>query len=211
MASNRRIEATIFDHGLKRIAGADEAGRGACAGPLVAAAVALDEGSIEAIASRLDISKGLDSKTFSETAREEVYEIVVASVLEHSVVVISASEIDEHGLQAMNLAALRRAISQLKTPLDYVLTDGYPIKGLELPSLAVWKGDAVSIAVGSASIIAKVTRDRIMVGLEDSYPGYGFASHKGYSSPSHMEAIERLGVTEVHRLSYANVSRIASR
>lgn len=211
MPTSRRIEATIFSHGLKRIAGADEAGRGACAGPLVAAAVAIDEQSIDVIASKLEMGSGLDSKSFSESAREAAYHVITESVLDHAIVTISASEIDEHGLQAMNLSALRRAISQLKIPLDYILTDGYPIKGLDLPSLAVWKGDAVSIAVGAASIIAKVTRDRIMVEMDSTYPGYGFASHKGYSSASHMEAMERLGVTPIHRLSYANVSRIAAR
>lgn len=207
MAQSKRIEDTVFAHGLTTIAGADEAGRGSCAGPLVAAAVAIDQQSISKIASSIDITRGLDSKKFDEAKREEIFEIIVDNVLAYEIVEVSANEIDSNGLQEMNLSAMRRAISQLKVRLDYVLTDGYPIKGLEIPSLAVWKGDAVSLAVGSASIIAKVARDRIMIALDAEYPGYGFAQHKGYSSPGHMEAIERLGITPIHRRSYSNIAR----
>lgn len=207
MAPSKRIEDTVFAHGLSTIAGADEAGRGSCAGPLVAAAVAINQESIAKLASVIDIRLGLDSKRFDERRREEIFDSIIESVLAYEIVEVSANEIDENGLQEMNLSALRRAISQLKAPLDYVLTDGYPIKGLEIPSLAVWKGDAVSLAVGSASIIAKVVRDRIMVSFDSEYPGYGFAQHKGYSSPGHMQAIERLGLTPIHRRSYANIAR----
>ncbi len=210
MAASKRIEDTVFAHGLTVIAGADEAGRGSCAGPLVAAAVAIDQESISRIASSWDITRGLDSKKFDEARREEIFEVLIRNVVAHEIVEVSAEEIDRNGLQEMNLSAMRRAISQLKAPLDYVLTDGYPIKGLGIPSLAVWKGDAVSLAVGAASIIAKVTRDRIMIDLDARYPGYGFAQHKGYSSQGHMEAIERLGVTAVHRRSYANIARLIS-
>ncbi len=207
MAQSKRIEDTVFAHGLKVIAGADEAGRGSCAGPLVAAAVAIDQESISKLASSIDLTRGLDSKKFDEGRREEIFEIISTSVLAYEIVEVSASEIDENGLQEMNLSAMRRAISQLGVPLDYILTDGYPIKGLEIPSLAVWKGDAVSLAVGSASIIAKVARDRIMIAYDEHYPGYGFAQHKGYSSPGHMQAIERLGITPIHRRSYSNIAR----
>ncbi len=207
MAQSKRIEDTVFAHGLKVIAGADEAGRGSCAGPLVAAAVAIDQESISKLASSIDLTRGLDSKKFDEGRREEIFEIISKSVLAYEIVEVSASEIDENGLQEMNLSAMRRAISQLGVPLDYILTDGYPIKGLEIPSLAVWKGDAVSLAVGSASIIAKVARDRIMIAYDEHYPGYGFAQHKGYSSPGHMQAIERLGITPIHRRSYSNIAR----
>jgi ribonuclease HII len=208
MRASKRIEETIFAHGLKTIAGADEAGRGACAGPLVAAAVAMNHESVARIDAEIDIGSGLDSKRFTESAREEIYDILTRCVLEYQVVAIEPGEIDSHGLQAMNLAALRRAILQLREPIDYVLSDGYPIEGLEVPSLAVWKGDAISVAVGAASIIAKVTRDRMMIEFDREHPGYGFASHKGYSSTSHMEAIKALGVTSIHRLSYSNVSRL---
>lgn len=210
MAQSRRIEDTVFAHGLTTIAGADEAGRGSCAGPLVAAAVAINQESISKLASVIDLAGGLDSKKFTEERREEIFDLVVHSVVAHEIVEISAKEIDAHGLQEMNLSAMRRAISQLKAPLEYVLTDGYPIKGLDIPSLAVWKGDAVSVAVGSASIIAKVARDRIMVALDEEFPGYGFAQHKGYSSPGHMKAIERLGLTPIHRRSYSNIARFIS-
>ena len=208
MRASRRIEETIFGHGLSIVAGADEAGRGACAGPLVAAAVAVDQDALEKIASSIDLDLGLDSKRFSEALREDLYEIITASVREYQIVVIDASEIDRQGLQQMNLTALRSAIAKLNMSVDYVLTDGYPIAGLDVPSLAVWKGDAISVAVGAASIIAKVTRDRMMVEFDVQFPGYGFAGHKGYSAPSHMKAIEEHGVTPIHRLSYANVARL---
>lgn len=210
MAESKRIEDTVFAHGLSTIAGADEAGRGSCAGPLVAAAVAINQESISKLTSLIDISRGLDSKKFDEERREEIFDIIVDSILAYEIVEISANEIDENGLQEMNLSAMRRAISQLKVPLDYVLTDGYPIKGLDIPSLAVWKGDVVSLAVGSASIIAKVTRDRIMIAYDDEFPGYGFARHKGYSSPGHMKAIEQLGLTPIHRRSYSNIARFVN-
>ena len=208
MRASRRIEETIFGHGLSIVAGADEAGRGACAGPLVAAAVAVDKYSLEKIASSIDLDLGLDSKRCSEALREDIFEIITASVREYQVVVIDASEIDRQGLQQMNLTALRSAIAKLSESVDYVLTDGYPIAGLDVPSLAVWKGDAISVAVGAASIIAKVTRDRMMMEFDAQFPGYGFAGHKGYSAPSHMKAIEEHGVTPIHRLSYANVARL---
>lgn len=210
MAESKRIEDTVFAHGLSTIAGADEAGRGSSAGPLVAAAVAINQESISKLTSLIDISRGLDSKKFDEERREEIFDIIVDSILAYEIVEISANEIDENGLQEMNLSAMRRAISQLKVPLDYVLTDGYPIKGLDIPSLAVWKGDVVSLAVGSASIIAKVTRDRIMIAYDDEFPGYGFAQHKGYSSPGHMKAIEQLGLTPIHRRSYSNIARFVN-
>ena len=211
MRASKRIEETIFAHGLTTIAGTDEAGRGACAGPLVAAAVAVNAESIARIDSAIDIGPGLDSKRFSEGARDEIYDILTHCVLEYQVVAIEPCEIDSQGLQVMNLAALRRATLQLRERIDYVLSDGYPIEGLDVPSLAVWKGDAISVAVGAASIIAKVTRDRMMIEYDQKFPGYGFASHKGYSSNSHMEALERLGVTSIHRRSYANVSRLIKR
>jgi ribonuclease HII len=99
----------------------------------------------------------------------------------------------------------------LAAKVDYALTDGYPIEGLAMPSLAVWKGDAVSLSVGAASIIAKVRRDRIMVELDGRFPGYGFASHKGYSSKAHMDAIKELGVVPIHRRSYSNVAKLIAR
>ena len=209
------IEDSLFAHELKVIAGVDEAGRGACAGPLVAAAVALDHTASQRLFALLgDRKRGsltLDSKAMSEKDREYLFSQIEDIAVAIEVVIIEADEIDRFGLQAMNEGAMRRAISQLAAKVDYALTDGYPIEGLAMPSLAVWKGDAVSLSVGAASIIAKVRRDRIMVELDGRFPGYGFASHKGYSSKAHMDAIKELGVLPIHRRSYSNVAKLIAR
>lgn len=209
------IEDSLFAHELKVIAGVDEAGRGACAGPLVAAAVALDHTASQRLLALLgDRKRGsltLDSKAMSEKDRESLYSQIEVLAVAIEVVIIEADEIDRFGLQAMNEGAMRRAISLLAAKVDYALTDGYPIEGLAMPSLAVWKGDAVSLSVGAASIIAKVRRDRIMVELDGRFPGYGFASHKGYSSKAHMDAIKELGVVPIHRRSYSNVAKLIAR
>jgi ribonuclease HII len=208
------IEDSLFAHDLKVIAGVDEAGRGACAGPLVAAAVSLDHSASQRLLMVLaDGKKGrtLDSKSMSERERESLFTEIEKLALAIEVVRIEPEEIDRFGLQAMNEAAMRRAISQISARVDYALTDGYPIEGLAMPSLAVWKGDAVSLAVGAASIIAKVSRDRIMVEFDRKFPDYGFARHKGYSSQRHMNAIKERGVLPIHRRSYANVAKLIAK
>lgn len=212
MSQSKWIEDSIFAHEMQIVAGVDEAGRGACAGPLVAAAVALDRSSateIEIAVSQLaKKSKNLDSKSWSERERQLLATKIRERALAVEVIIVEPVEIDRFGLQVMNESAMRRAISQISLKLDYVITDGYSIEGLAIPSLAVWKGDAVSLSVGAASIIAKVTRDQIMVELDIQFPGYGLAGHKGYSSKSHMDAIAQLGVLPIHRRSYANVAAL---
>ncbi|MFM8841406.1 MAG: ribonuclease HII [Actinomycetota bacterium] len=208
------IEDSLFAHDLKVIAGVDEAGRGACAGPLVAAAVSLDHSASQRLLMVLAAGKKgrtLDSKSMSERERESLFTEIEKLALAIEVVRIEPEEIDRFGLQAMNEAAMRRAISQISARVDYALTDGYPIEGLAMPSLAVWKGDAVSLAVGAASIIAKVSRDRIMVEFDRKFPDYGFARHKGYSSKKHMDAIKERGVLPIHRRSYANVAKLIAK
>lgn len=208
------IEDSLFAHDLKVIAGVDEAGRGACAGPLVAAAVSLDHSASQRLLMVLAGGKKgrtLDSKSMSEKEREYLFTEIEKLALAIEVVRIEPEEIDRFGLQAMNEAAMRRAISQISAKVDYALTDGYPIEGLAMPSLAVWKGDAVSLAVGAASIIAKVSRDRIMVEFDRKFPDYGFARHKGYSSQRHMDAIKERGVLPIHRRSYANVAKLIAK
>ena len=204
------IENSLFAHDLRTIVGVDEAGRGACAGPLVVAAVALDEERLEVIQSSMsemfDGWGSLDSKAMNENDRERIFSRLEQKVLAVEVIIVNSDEIDRHGLQQMNESAMRRAISQISLPIDYAITDGYAIDGLEMPSLAVWKGDAVSMAVGAASIIAKVTRDRIMVEWDQRHPEYGFARHKGYSAKAHMKAIEELGLLPIHRRSYSNIA-----
>jgi ribonuclease HII len=198
------LERALRRRGFAQVAGADEAGRGACAGPLVAAAVVLPPGR------RGEIDELTDSKLLTPAARERVYAQVVARANAHAVVVIPPAEVDTRGLQVCNLAALRRALAGLAVRPDYVLTDGFPVDGLDVPGLAVWKGDQVAACVAAASVIAKVTRDRIMVELDGEYPDYGFAEHKGYTTPEHSAALERHGPCRIHRFSYANVAGVGA-
>jgi ribonuclease HII len=185
------------------VAGADEAGRGACAGPLVVAAVVLPAGRGGEVA-------GLaDSKLLTPAARERVYASVVDIAVSYTVVVIEPEEIDRLGLHVCNLAGMRRAVAALAPPPEYALTDGFGVDGLCAPGLAVWKGDRVAACVAAASVVAKVTRDRIMVELDEVWPGYGFAVHKGYTTSDHAAALERYGPCRIHRFSYANVAAVA--
>jgi len=169
------IEQTLRQAGMRNIAGVDEAGRGPCAGPLVIAAVILRDPFADSLA------RVRDSKELSPRLRDELFDVVQEEALALSIIEISSEEIDEIGLHKSNLSGFRRAISALTVVPDYVLTDGYAIEGLDMPTLGIWKGDQVAISISAASIIAKVYRDRIMVEMDTKYPVYGFASHKGYS------------------------------
>jgi ribonuclease HII len=198
------LERALQRRGFGRVAGADEAGRGACAGPLVAAAVVLPHGR------RGEIDGLTDSKLLTPLARERIYELVVEVASAFTVVVIPPGEIDSRGLHVCNLAGMRRALAALPQRPDYVLTDGFGVDGLDVPGLAVWKGDQVAACVAAASVVAKVTRDRIMVELDATFPGYGFAEHKGYATPEHSAALRERGPCTEHRFSYANVAAVAS-
>jgi len=196
------IEQTLRQAGMRNIAGVDEAGRGPCAGPLVIAAVILKDPFADSL------NRVRDSKELSPRLRDELFDVVHEEALALSIIEISSEEIDEIGLHKSNLAGFRRAISALTIVPDYVLTDGYAIEGLDMPTLGIWKGDQVAISISAASIIAKVYRDRIMVDMDAKYPGYGFASHKGYSSAIHTEAMGKLGITPIHRKSFSNVAAL---
>jgi ribonuclease HII len=194
-------ERALRRAGMELVAGVDEAGRGACAGPLVVAACILPPGR----SGRID---GLDdSKLLSAATREQLYRKVVRRALAYSIVVIPAAEIDAWGLHVANLAGMRRALGTLSPAADYALTDGFPVRGLGVPSTAVWKGDATVACIAAASILAKVTRDAIMVELDGQWPQYGFASHKGYVTPSHSAALSACGPCPEHRRRYVNVRR----
>ncbi|WJK40010.1 ribonuclease HII [Solwaraspora sp. WMMA2056] len=199
------LERALQRRGFAHVAGADEAGRGACAGPLVAAAVVLAPGR------RGEIAGLADSKLLTAAARERVYAAVVAQAVAYQVVVIGADEIDGRGLHVCNLAAMRRALAGLSVAPEYVLTDGFGVDGLGVPGLAVWKGDRVSACVAAASVLAKVTRDRLMVQLDAEFPGYGFAEHKGYATADHQAALDRHGPCAEHRFSYVNVAAASGR
>ena len=197
------IEASLRASGVVRIAGVDEAGRGPCAGPLVVAAVILKDPDSPAL------SRVRDSKALTEKVREELYEVIIDEALAHSIIEISPEEIDRLGLHKSNLEGMRRAINSLAIVPEYVLTDGYAIEGLAIPNLAVWKGDQVALSISAASILAKVYRDRIMREMDVKYPGYGFARHKGYITAAHTEALQALGITEIHRKSFANITSLS--
>jgi ribonuclease HII len=195
------MERRLRRRGFSAIAGADEAGRGACAGPLVAAACVLPEG-------RRGRVPGLaDSKLLTAAARERVYAEVVERATSWSVVVIPVEDLDARGMHVTNIEALRRAVCALDPGADYVLTDGFPVPGLARPTLAVWKGDRVAACVAAASVLAKVTRDRIMLDLHERWPEYDFAVHKGYITDAHSAALDRYGPCPQHRLRFVNVAR----
>ena len=193
------FERVLQRCGFEHIAGADEAGRGACAGPLVVAAVILPTGA------RGQVPGLADSKLLTEPARERAYDQVVRRALAWSVVVVPSTEVDRCGLHVMNVRAMRQAVTRLRTPPSYVLTDGFPIAGLPAPTLAMWKGDRVAACVAAASVVAKVTRDRLMRGLHERFPTYDFARHKGYITPEHTAALDAHGPCGEHRFSYVNV------
>lgn len=202
MSDDKVIEDRLLAAGISPFAGVDEAGRGACAGPLVVASVILkDHRSAE-------LQQVRDSKELSEKMREELFDVVSGASISISVIVISHEEIDSRGVHAANLDGMRRAVQGLDLQPAYVLTDGYPIEGLAIPNLAVWKGDQVVTSISAASIIAKVTRDRIMRELDITYPAYGFKSHKGYITKVHTDALVAHGVSPVHRRSFSNIAAL---
>jgi ribonuclease HII len=198
-AGSWTLQSTLYRHGLGPVAGVDEAGRGACAGPLVVAACVLRPGD----AKRLD---GLtDSKLLTAAAREEYYALIKRRAQDFAVVVIPPEEVDRRGVHVANVEGMRRAAAGLGTQPGYILTDGFAVRGFGTPALAVPKGDRVAACVAAASVLAKVTRDRIMVALDAEFPEYGFAEHKGYCTPVHDEAMLVHGPSRVHRYSFVNV------
>ena len=196
------IEQLLTSAGISPIAGVDEAGRGACAGPLVIASVVLHD----PFAPELAVVR--DSKEISENKRDAVFELIQRIAASVSVVIVPASEVDLRGVHAANLDGMRRAVQGLNVEPAYVLTDGYAIEGLGLPNLAVWKGDQVVVSISAASVIAKVTRDRIMRDLDRDFPLYGFAGHKGYITAAHTKALNEHGPCAEHRTSFANVAAL---
>src|SRR5689334_13499398 len=194
-------ERALRRAGLAPVAGVDEAGRGACAGPLVAAAAILPEGRTGLV------PELADSKLLTAKARERCYAQVTRRALAWSVVVIESTECDELGMHVANVEALRRALARLETRPTYVLTDGFPVDGLGVPGLAVWKGDRVAACISAAAVLAKVTRDRIMMGLHEEYPEYDFAVHKGYVTRERQQALVANGPCPPHRRRFVNVRR----
>jgi ribonuclease HII len=194
------FERTAQSAGHCRVAGVDEAGRGPLAGPIVAAAVVLDG----------DPPPGLnDSKQLKAEQREILYDQLRGGAHAIGVAIVEAHDIDAWGIQQANMTAMRRAAEALTPAADYLLVDGFSLPASPCPHERIIKGDARSLSIAAASIIAKVTRDRIMQELETRYPGYGFAKHKGYGTRDHLEAIARLGPSPVHRTSFAPIAQAA--
>ena len=196
------IEQLLIQSGISPIAGVDEAGRGACAGPLVIAAVVLKDPFAP------ELAPVRDSKEISEGKREDVFELITSIASSISVVIVPAAEVDARGVHAANLDGMRRAVNGLDVIPAYVLTDGYAIEGLGLPNLAVWKGDQVVVSISAASVIAKVTRDRIMRQMDAEFPLYGFSGHKGYITAAHTQALNEHGPCAQHRKSFSNVAAL---
>ncbi len=193
-----------FDNAVRRagfalVGGLDEAGRGACAGPLYAAAAVLAPGT--------RISELADSKLLTAAARERVEARVKRLALAWAVACVEVDELDEIGLHRGNLLAFRRAWLRLPELPDYALCDGFVPGGLGRPELAVWKGDQVSATIAAASVLAKCARDRVMTGLHEQYPQYGFDEHKGYTTSAHRRALLRHGPSPVHRHRFITVRR----
>ena len=193
----RELEAA----GLGPVAGVDEAGRGACCGPISIAACILpadlDGAGLEQLT---------DSKKLTEKTRERLFEVIKDVAVAYSIIHISAADIDSFGIQHANVSGMRRAVAALDVQPGYVLTDAVKVPGLPMPHLPVIKGDQMAKCISAASVLAKVSRDRVLRTLDEEFPGYGLASHKGYGTKAHMNAVSLHGGTPYHRYSYKNVA-----
>lgn len=187
------------------MAGADEAGRGCLAGPLVAAAVLFDLDRLGPAEARA-LAALNDSKQQTSGGRAELYPVIMALATKVAIISRCAPGIDARGLHKTNLAALRDALQTVACDGCICLSDGFPVAGLGHEQRAVIGGDAKSAAIAAASVLAKETRDRYMRRADSAHPGWEFAQHVGYSTPEHRDAIERLGVSPLHRLSFASTA-----
>lgn len=192
-------ENKLFKKGFKYIAGCDEAGIGAWAGPLIAAAVILP----------LDckIPKLKDSKHLNPVYRERYFKEITKKALAWSVGEIKESEIDKFGLAKVKIKLIQSTLKNLSLKPDFVLLDGYNYKELKMPHKAIIKGDTKIKSITAASIIAKVIRDRILIKLDEKYPQYGFKKHKGYGTKMHQKALAQFGICEIHRKSYGPIKK----
>jgi ribonuclease HII len=204
MEEQKRLDSMgSFERAARRrghtiIAGTDEAGRGPLAGPLVAAAVVYSRNPM--------ISCLTDSKKISASEREGLYEIIVENAQGYGIGIVTVDELDTQNLLSASLLAMHRAVELLLTPPEFLLVDGnFTVPTLQIPQQAVVRGDSLSYSIASASILAKVTRDRIMERLDEEYPEYGFAKHKGYGTEGHLEALRNHGPCPHHRRNFAPV------
>ena len=182
--------------GYSRILGVDEAGRGPMAGPLVVGGVIFPEDFYD---ERIN-----DSKKLTEKKREELYDLIIENALAYQIEVLSVEEVDTLNVYEASRTGMKRIVASLEP--DFTLSDAMPLG--DIPHLSIIKGDAKSISIGAASILAKVTRDRMMKEYGKQYPGYGFEKHKGYVTKAHKEALGKYGVTPIHRRSFAPVQKV---
>ena len=188
------FDASHKSENIRIICGVDEAGRGPLAGPVVAAACVLPDGLI---------IEGLDdSKKLTEKIREKIFDIIIEKALDYSIASASVEEIEEINILNAAMLAMRRAIDGLESKPDLALIDGNMSRGFSVPTKTVVHGDAISQSIAAASILAKVTRDRMCYEYDKEYPEYGFAKHKGYGTKLHTDAIKQYGVTPIHRPSF---------
>lgn len=195
-----KYENELYDEGIKNIGGVDEVGRGPLIGPVVAACCVLPKGfKLEGLT---------DSKKLSEKKRDEYYKYLVENTT-YGIGIVSPEEIDEINIYAASKKAMMLAIKEVrgKIDLEHVLVDAMPLE-LDIPSTSIIKGDAKSISIAAASVIAKVTRDKMMYDLDEKYPEYGFGKHKGYPTKAHLEAINKYGLIEGYRKTYGPVKKI---
>lgn len=193
-------EREIGKKGSLLIGGIDEAGRGPLAGPVVASCVILPfEHPLEGVD---------DSKKLSECKREQAYATIIDCAISVGIGIVPPERIDEINILRATREAMIYAVEDAFVKPDIVLIDGLPVKSFPIPQMPLVKGDSLSMSIAAASIIAKVTRDRIMMEMDHQYPGYGFARHKGYPTTDHLMALERLGVSDIHRRSFAPVARL---
>lgn len=197
------FESELWHRGLTRVAGVDEAGRGPLAGPVVAAAVILPPAWVGGgFDERLrDLN---DSKQLTESQRENFFAMLTAnSEIHHAIAVVDAETIDRINILQATHRAMNEALAQLSPQPEHVLVDGRPVKSMTLLNTALVKGDARSYSIAAASVLAKVTRDRLMREFDGQFPGYGFAGHKGYGTPQHLAALAERGPCAIHRRSFA--------
>jgi ribonuclease HII len=196
------FETAVLSGGARHVAGIDEAGRGPLAGPVVAAAVILAE--------RPDLPGLNDSKKLSAKRREELFAAIVGNLSNHwAIGVVSPAEIDAMNILRATWLAMRRAAEGLAIRPQHYLIDGLPVQGFPFPYTPLVKGDSRSLSIAAASIIAKVSRDRIMAGLDRAHPHYGFAKHSGYGTKQHLEALRRHGPCEHHRRSFQPIAQLS--
>ncbi|MBE6750602.1 MAG: ribonuclease HII [Ruminococcaceae bacterium] len=189
------IEKEAYNKGFKYVCGVDEAGRGPLAGPVCAAAVILPEGT--------EIEGLNDSKKLSEKKREALFDVIKEKAIAYSIAFGTLEEIEEFNILEATFIAMNRAINGLEIKADYALIDGNRVpKGIEIPCETVIKGDAKSSSIAAASILAKVTRDRLLMEYDEKYPEYNFKKHKGYGTKEHTDLILKYGPCEIHRMSF---------